>query len=87
MPTSIGEMPASANGPVEFHPLTVNDQDHLCLRRGIHPPALIGFDVSPSYVNKDGILREPFALIPLGAASTAVAVGTGIFLLIKRACQ
>ena len=33
------------------------------------------------------ILREPFALIPLGAASTAVAVATGIFLLIKRACQ
>ena len=57
MPTSIGEMPASANGPVEFHPLTVNDQDHLCLRRGIHPPALIGFDVSPSYVNKDDLAR------------------------------
>ena len=49
--------------------------------------ALIGFNVSPSYVDKDGILREPFALIPLGAASTAVAVGTGTFLIIKRARQ
>ena len=28
--------------------------------------ALIGFDVSPSYVDKDGILREPFALVVSG---------------------
>ena len=34
-----------------------------------------------------GILSEPFALIPLGAASTAVAVGIGTFLIIKRARQ
>ena len=49
--------------------------------------ALIGFNVSPSYVDKDGILREPFALIPLGAVSTAIAVGTGTFLIIKRVCS
>jgi hypothetical protein len=49
--------------------------------------ALIGFNVSPSFVDKDGILREPFALISLGAASTAVAVGTETFLIIKRARQ
>ncbi len=47
--------------------------------------AWIGFDVSPSYVDKDGILREPFALIPLGTASAAITAGTGIILLVKRA--
>ena len=46
--------------------------------------AWIGWEASPSYVDKDGIMREPFALVPLGAASTAVAVGTGAFLIIKR---
>ncbi len=47
--------------------------------------AWIGFDVSPSYVDKDGILREPFALIPLGAASALTTAATGSYLLIKRA--
>ncbi len=42
--------------------------------------AWIGFDLSPSYVDKDRILREPFALIPLGAASVAITLGTGAFL-------
>ena len=49
--------------------------------------AWIGWKASPSDVDKDGILREPFALVPLGAASTAVAVGTGAFLIIKRVGQ
>ena len=47
--------------------------------------ALVDFNVSPSYNDKDSILREPFALVPFGAASTAVAVGTGAFVLISRA--
>ena len=54
---------------------------------GFAVAAWIGWEASPSYVDKDGILREPFALVPLGAASTAVAVGTGTFLIIKRARQ
>ena len=33
---------------------------------GLTLAALIGFDVSPSYVDKDGILREPFALVVSG---------------------
>ena len=49
--------------------------------------AWIGFDVSPSYVDKDGILREPFALVPLGTASAAITLGTGTFLMIKRTRQ
>jgi hypothetical protein len=54
---------------------------------GFAVAAWIGWEASPSYVDKDGILREPFALIPLGAVSTAIAVGTGTFLIIKRARQ
>ena len=49
--------------------------------------AWIGWEASPSYVDKDGILREPFALVPLGAASGAITVGTGAFLTIKRVRQ
>lgn len=49
--------------------------------------ALLGFDISPSDVDEDGFLREPFALVPLGTASTEVAIGTRTFLLIKRARQ
>ena len=48
---------------------------------------LISFEASPSYVDKDGILREPLALVPLGAASRAITVGTGAFLTIKRGRQ
>ena len=52
---------------------------------GFAVAAWIGWEASPSYIGKDGILREAFALVPLGAASTAVAIGTGTFLIIKRA--
>ena len=49
--------------------------------------AWIGWEASPRYLDKDGILREPFALVPLGAASTAITVGTGAFLILKRVRQ
>ncbi len=47
--------------------------------------AWIGWEASPSYVEKDGVLREPFALIPLGGAAAMTTAATGAYLLIKKA--
>ena len=51
---------------------------------GFAVAAWIGWEASPSYIDKDGILREAFALVSLSAASRAVTIGTGTFLIIKR---
>ena len=47
----------------------------------------IGWEASSNYVDKFGILREPFALFPLGARSAVITAGTGAYLIIKRARQ
>ena len=44
----------------------------------------VAWQACPSSIDADGILREPFALIPLGALSTLVAVSGGAVLLIRR---
>ena len=51
---------------------------------GFTVAAWIGWEASPSYVDKDGILREPFALVPLGAAGALTTAATGSYLLIKK---
>lgn len=44
----------------------------------------IGWGASPKYVNHDGNMHEPVALITLGFLSSLTTVGTGTVLLIKK---
>ena len=44
----------------------------------------IGLQSCTSFIDGDGILREPFALIPLGALSTLITFSGGGVLMFKR---
>ena len=45
----------------------------------------IDWEKSPSYVDKNGILHEPFALVSLGATGALTTATTGSYQLIQKA--
>ena len=51
---------------------------------GFAVACFIGLQACPSFLDGDGILREPFALIPLGALSTLITLSGGGVLVFKR---